>query len=259
MNFFSFNWIQPLQKRLKEEVFTKEKSFMKAWSIIYPILLYYAVNVIFSPLLGRLSILIGTAAVFSFFLNEKAEVKLPPLHKKDIPLLFILGMAAALCFNILFALLQITGSSEQYTEVAQKQFALPLWAGILVYGIIAPLAEEMVFRGIVYNRLDRLFGRMIAIIGSALLFGVYHGNIVQALYGFILGLLIAVLYERYGSFVVPVLIHGAANICVYIVSSNVILQQKFMNWTACITCGILAIVLFWLLVFRKEKTVIKDS
>lgn len=253
MKFFSFNWIQPLGKRIKEEVFTKEQSYMRIWSIIYPILLYYAVNVIFASLIGRLSILIGMAVVFPSFLNEKAEVRMPPLRKKDIPLLFILGAVAALCFNIMFALLGITGSSGEYAQVAQKQFALPLWAGIFLYGVISPIAEEVLFRGIVYNRLDRLFGRTIAIIGSALLFGVYHGNIVQALYGFILGVLIAVLYERYGAFVVPVLIHSAANIAVYIVSSNIILQQKFMNWTGCIACGILAIVLFWLLVLRKEE------
>lgn len=253
MNFFSFNWIQPLGKRIKEEVFTKEQSYMKIWSIIYPVLLYYAVNVIFALLMGRLSILIGMAAVFPFFLNEKAEVRMPLLRKKDIPLLFILGAVAALCFNILFALLGITGSSGEYAQVAQRQFSFPLWTGVFLYGVISPFAEEVVFRGIVYNRLDRLFGRTIAIIGSALLFGVYHGNIVQALYGFILGVLIAILYERYGSFVVPVLIHSAANVCVYIVSSDAMLQQKFMNWTGCIACSILAIVLFWLLVLRKEK------
>ena len=253
MKFFSFNWIQPLGKRIKEEVFTKEQSYMRIWSIIYPILLYYAVNGIFASLIGRLSILIGIAVVFPFFLNEKAEVRMPPLRKKDIPLLFILGAVAALCFNIMFALLVITGSSVEYAQVAQKQFALPLWTGIFLYGVISPFTEEVVFRGIVYNRMDRLFGRTIAIIGSALLFGAYHGNIVQTLYGFILGVLIAVLYERYGSFLVPVLIHSAANIAVYIVSSNIILQQKFMNWTGCIACGILAIVLFWLLVLRKEE------
>lgn len=253
MKFFSFNWIQPLGKRIKEEVFTKEQSYMRIWSIIYPILLYYAVNVIFASLIGRLSILIGMAVVFPFFLNEKAEVRMPPLRKKDIPLLFILGVVAALCFNIMFALLGITGSSGEYAQVAQKQFALPLWIGIFLYGVISPFTEEVVFRGIVYNRMDRLFGRTIAIIGSALLFGAYHGNIVQTLYGFILGVLIAVLYERYGSFLVPVLIHSAANIAVYIVSSNIILQQKYMNWTGCIACGILAIVLFWLLVLRKEE------
>lgn len=227
---------------------------MNVWSIIYPILLYYAgcsIGSLFFP--NGVSMLIGVCAIFPVFKSEKVKLFISGAKKKDIPLLFIMGMAAALCFNILFALLQITGSSAQYTEVAQKQFALPLWAGIFLYGVISPIAEEVLFRGIVYNRLDRLFGRTIAIIGSALLFGVYHGNIVQALYGFILGVLIAVLYERYGAFVVPVLIHSAANIAVYVVSRNISLQQKVMNWTGCIACGILAIVLFWLLVLRKEE------
>lgn len=227
---------------------------MKVWSIIYPILLYYAGCSIGSFFFSNgLPMLIGVCAIFPIFKSENVKLFISGAKKKDIPFLFILGMAAALCFNILFALLGITGSSGEYAQVAQKQFSLPLWAGIFLYGVISPIAEEVIFRGIVYNRMDRLFGRTIAIIGSALLFGAYHGNIVQALYGFILGILIAVLYERYGSFVVPLLIHSAANISVYIVSSNISLQQKFMNWTGCIGCGILAIVLFWLLVLRKGK------
>lgn len=259
--------------------------FLKAWSIISPILIYYLVNtavftlctylvlgistqsgdaqiwgdwirahsVIVSGAVNGIAMLAAAAVVWKSFLQEKPQIRLAQLQTKDVPLVFILGGSAALCFNSLFSLVQITGSSQAYTEVAEKQFALPLWAGILLYGVISPIAEEIVFRGLVYHRLYRHFGRAFAIIGSAVLFGVYHGNFVQALYGFILGLLIAVIYERYASFVIPVLLHSAANISVYIVSSDKELTQRFMNWSGCIVCGGLSLLLFWLLVLRKEK------
>lgn len=285
MKHFSFDWIHPLQERVKKTLPQERSSFFKAWSIIMPILLYYAVNtlcmmiityavlwirtqnggdnsaaqwilahpMLISGLGTGIAMLIALFSVYKDFLKEAPQIQIGASHTKEIPLLFILGASAALCFNILFELIQITGSSDQYQEVARQQFSLPLWAGIVLYGVISPIAEEVVFRGIVYNRLHRQFGRGIALFGSALLFGAYHGNVVQAAYGFILGLLIAVLYERYGAFTVPVLIHSAANICVYIMASNTELQERLVNWSGVCITGVLAILLFWLLVLRKVK------
>jgi len=53
---------------------------------------------------------------------------------------------------------------------------------------------------------------------SALLFGVFHGNIVQGIYGTLMGLLIAYVYEKYDNFIAPVIIHVAANFSVYILT-----------------------------------------
>ena len=231
---------------------------MKIWSVIYPILLYYvgcSIGSLFFPIV--VPMVVGACVIFPMFRREYRQLSLQTkdkmVWKKDVPLLLIFGGAATLFFNILFALLQITGSSQQYAEVAERQFAFPLWVGILLYGVVSPLAEEMVFRGIVYNRLKRFFNNSIAIIGSAVLFGVYHGNIVQASYGFLLGMLIAFFYERYGSFAVPVLLHSIANVSVYVISDSVVLQSILMNWTACVVCGILTFMLFWMLVLRKNK------
>lgn len=285
MNWISFNWIDPLQNRVKGEVPAKERSFTKAWGVVYPILLYYVAgsicimlfayfmqwvsckegiwadiaealrqySTIASAVVNGLSMLSGMAVIYPLFKSEKLQFAMPKGYVKDIPLLFIAGAAAALCFNILFSLLQITGSSQNYAEVAERQFSLPLWAGIILYGIVSPLAEEMVFRGLVYNRLYRQFGLSFAIIGSAVLFGVYHGNAVQAVYGFILGLFIVVLYERYGSFAVPILLHSAANICVYVISGNELWQEYIMNWKVCAATGGMTVILVSFLLIKKKR------
>lgn len=174
-------------------------------------------------------------------------------RKTDFLLLFVQGGTAALFFNILYALLGITESSEEYAQVADKQFAYPLWMGILLYGILSPVIEEILFRGALYNLLKKFFGWIFAMVGSAIIFGLYHGNIVQASYGFFLGMLIAFFYERYGSFLVPVLLHSAANVCVYIVSDSPLLLKVLVNWTGCFVCGILTIVLAWILVSHTNE------
>lgn len=267
--------LSPLQNRTDKELPREATSFLKAFSVVSPIIIYYVLSqfviLLFayfmqwvseqegaslqvaewfranstavSGIVKGLSLVIGAMVVFPIFLKETPVIKMPPAHKKDIGILFFLGVSAALCVNILFALLHFTGSSQSYEQVANKQFAFPLWAGIVLYGVLSPLAEEIVFRGIVYNRLRRQYSLWVALIISSLLFGLYHGNVVQAVYGSLLGFLIVVMYEKYGSFFVPVILHAAANIGVYVVTSSPVLQEKCMNIGVMFALGCFFIVL----------------
>ncbi len=92
--------------------------------------------------------------------------------------------------------------------------------GAAVYGVLSPCVEELVFRGIVYGRLRLDFSFHISALGSAILFGLYHGNIWQALYGLIMGYLFALFYELTHRFAVPFLLHGGVNLIVLTASST---------------------------------------
>ncbi len=132
--------------------------------------------------------------------------------------LAVLAFCASLGLNLFFYLTGLVDASAAFDQVAEIQYGVAFGAGILLYGVVSPLAEEAMFRGILYNRMKRCFNYPIAVIVSSLLFGCYHGNLVQALYGTALGLLLAYVYEMYGSFAAPVLFHGVANISVYSMS-----------------------------------------
>ena len=140
-----------------------------------------------------------------------------PTEKMLTDYMFVgaLALSLAIGFNVLFYLLGITESSQSFTDTATAQFGVVFFVGVILYGIVSPLAEEAVFRGLIYNRMKRCFPLPAAMILSSLLFGCYHGNMVQALYGTLLGILIAYTYEKYASFTVPVLFHGTANIVIY--------------------------------------------
>lgn len=127
----------------------------------------------------------------------------------------VLAFASALGLNILFYLLEITEGSDAYTRAANAQYGVDFFTGLFLYGIVSPFAEEAVFRGVMYNRMKRCFNVQAALFVSALLFGCYHGNIVQAIYGTLLGILIAYIYEKYESFAAPVLFHAVANVSIY--------------------------------------------
>lgn len=126
---------------------------------------------------------------------------------------FALCIAAGI--NFLFWGAGFSDSSQAYNEVHKMQYGVQFAVGLVLYGIISPLTEEAVFRGILYNRMKRCFNYQIALVVSSLLFGIYHGNLVQAVYGSILGFLIAYFYEQYESFAAPMLFHATANISMF--------------------------------------------
>ena len=82
---------------------------------------------------------------------------------------------------------------------------------IILVGIVVPFAEELFFRGILYQWLRTRFGVWVGIIVSSLIFGIFHFDIAIAGAAFILGVLLAWVFERSNSLWPSVLIHSLNN------------------------------------------------
>ncbi len=108
--------------------------------------------------------------------------------------LFIMGAGNLVGSVILMILNAITGSSmaNPVTEMIMGQNLLYV---LLTAVIVGPLVEEFVFRKLL---IDRMFpyGEKTAILVSALLFGLFHGNLSQFFYAFALGILLGYVYVR---------------------------------------------------------------
>lgn len=166
----------------------------------------------------------------------KTGLRIPGLRREGLwgegIRLFLLSVSSALGLNLLLALTRLTIWSGSFQETAAAQAAVPVWIGILLYGLAAPFSEEMLFRGIVYRKAEEAFGgdtagdtaeqagavraRRTAAVVSSLVFGIYHGNPVQGIYAFLIGLLLCLVYERTGRLTAAVLFHGAGNLAVYL-------------------------------------------
>lgn len=69
--------------------------------------------------------------------------------------------------------------------------------GMFLYGgILAPVTEEILFRGLIQRRLLP-YGKRFAILGSAFTFGMFHGNILQTPYAFLCGLVLGYVASEY--------------------------------------------------------------
>lgn len=124
----------------------------------------------------------------------------------------LLGISLCHLVNMLLAVLQLTRLFPGYEELSEQVFANqnPLWM-ILWAGIVAPIAEELIFRGLIFRRLRDYVHVGWAIGISAFLFGIYHGNVLQFIYAGILGACFAYCYFRLDSLWAPVVLHIGAN------------------------------------------------
>lgn len=126
-------------------------------------------------------------------------------------LIFCMGaqMVNIMWLSLLEYLMNLWGSSMvpvlEQVSGSSNTFTMFLYASIL-----APLWEELLFRGFILRSL-RPFGKRFAVLGSALLFGLFHGNLLQAPYALVVGLLLGYLAVEY-SIVWSIAVHMFNNL-----------------------------------------------
>lgn len=140
----------------------------------------------------------------------KAFVWAPPVIWFSV---IILAIATGQFLNDLINGLHLNDLFTGYSEVSEQAFSgQPVGLMILVVGIIGPICEELMFRGIVFHRLKDWVKPQAAIAISALLFGIYHGNVVQFFYATCMGVMLAIIYDKTGTLWISIVAHIAANL-----------------------------------------------
>jgi hypothetical protein len=85
------------------------------------------------------------------------------------------------------------------------------WVFVLL-AVVVPVGEEVFFRGFVYGGLRARWGLTAAALASAVFFAAVHMQVVHALPIFILGLVLALLYERSGGLLTSIVTHSINNV-----------------------------------------------
>lgn len=114
-----------------------------------------------------------------------------------LALLFLFGMQ--FLFSILSLALEKVLNSAGFSIESQLQSAQGMNQPLIQLAytlLLAPIGEELLFRGVIFQNLKR-YGCWFAIVASSLLFGIYHGNFLQGMFAFVIGLLLAYITEEY--------------------------------------------------------------
>lgn len=132
--------------------------------------------------------------------------------------------------NIFIILISIFKGSEVVNPLQNIIEGGSLILTLIFVGILSPIIEEMMFRGIMLNKLRR-YGDKVAIVTTALLFGLFHANFSQFFYATVLGLIFAyvtlktgtikysiilhIFVNMMGSFIIPLIIGDGSNLVAY--------------------------------------------
>ena len=193
--------------------------------VIWPVLLYYLISAAVSMAVSKclperflaepdraaLTVTISAVcclAVFPVMLHRDGEMCIVPRFG-DLAYFFA-GALIALGSSFLMRMVFPEGMENGGIQQQLLQSSLPLQ--ILGPGLLVPLAEEVLYRGLLFGRIRRACPAAAAIILTAVLFAIGHGSRVQILYALICGVVLGLAREKSGGLAAPVLFHAGANL-----------------------------------------------
>ena len=105
--------------------------------------------------------------------------------------------------NVPFVAQSVESFDSAWSTIGEDPY---IWVCLSVV-IFGPIAEELLFRGIIHNSIKKVCNPYVAIVLSGLMFGIWHGEFVQTVYTTFFGIALAVVYEYSGSLWVPIGMH----------------------------------------------------
>lgn len=163
-------------------------------------------------------------------LNRRSRLTTLSRSGAQAALLFLFTgtITLSIGLNLFLSLTGITAlqaSAGAESQVSTALAGMGLAASIALYGIVTPLVEEFVFRGMFYAALCDYLLRKIGPTANAgissILFGIYHMNLAQGIYAFLMGMTFCLAYELTGQFLSAWLLHAACNIIALLLSQSV--------------------------------------
>lgn len=197
-----------------------------------------------------------TLGVLAYRKTKGVEVSSYRLSRREIAsfflALFLLWFTGQ---GLSYAILQTMGdslfSSYQDTVLADPSLYL------LLSLVIAPIAEEGIFRGFLYRTFRNAFGHpLVFAILVSLVFGLSHGTFVHLYIGFSLSLLSIICYEVTGRLFYSILLHSFHNFLAMTISSllpvfPIFSSLPIMTILSMVFFGVLLYELYWVCYKRK--------
>ena len=194
------------------------------FNLLYSVLNYISVNVLNAALSGLYCAAIAGAGTFAVMipiykranvLEAKPMFEVSTLPKEIAYIVAIIALGVVL--NLIASHFPLAEVSESFSEANAYLNNGDIVAKILANVIVVPALEELVFRGIVCGELEKKFDTAPTVVLSALIFGLLHFNWVQMIYAFLVGLLIAFVYDQTHKLWVVYAGHALLNLTIVLV------------------------------------------
>ena len=206
------------------------KTLKDILDILWYVVVFFLLQLVFGAILGAFKLSLGMTTIITTVLSSGLTIFLflklrwtpvSPSWMQTRPWMVLtwsvlLALGSIIPSERLVEVLQME-MPEQMMKMFEEVMKKPI--GYVVIGILAPFAEEVVFRGAI---LRKILGMMdekrhwVAIAISALVFGLVHLNIPQGIHAFLIGLLLGWMYYRTRSILPGILFHWVNNSVAFI-------------------------------------------
>lgn len=205
---------------------------------------------------------IALTVVFLLWFRKQKEKPLPISFDevfciRNLAIYLIAGLAAqitiSICLNLVLPFFPQT--FDHYMALIESLVGGNIIVAVVATVVMAPIAEEIIFRELMTKQLRKLFPFWFANIIQAFVFGLYHMNIVQGVYAFLLGLLFGYVANRMQSVWASVMLHGMVNASGLVL--DIILPDALFESTSgmiifAVLCGAITALLSLLLKFPES-------
>lgn len=170
-------------------------------------------------------------------IRDYKKYKIDKYNKINYFYLIIIGIILSLIYNVFayyFNFLLKTSLFDNNSNIIIT---------LISTGLIGPVIEELMFRGIVYSELKNKYKNMKAILITTVFFAIFHFNIIQFLYALALGFILIFVYEKYQNIKAPIVLHMASNITTSLFLPLLIKDNFIINYSIFLICLILLILI----------------
>lgn len=159
---------------------------------------------------------------------------------------FILLLFTPIAFCLLFHI-PLVAMGVRYALTNSSYF----WLLLISEGIIGPIVEEYLFRGVVYHKLKEIYSKKHAMIFCTIIFAFFHNNLLQIVFALLLGTILIWLYEKYQDIKIPILFHCITNLVSFLLIPH--LQNIHFIFTILLFI-MSATILYWFYYTYKKHT-----
>lgn len=196
----------------------------------------------------------GSGARLSDFKSWSAYVK-DKLLKVNTLWLIIGGFAAQLFVDGVLTLLEphFQSAFDKYGNMVDSLVgAGSSWVLFVAVVVIAPIGEELLFRGLIQGYGLKNFAPVLAIGLQGLIFGLYHGNIIQGIYAFIMGVVLGLIAYKLGSIIPSMVLHISVNGSLFLVPQG-LYAGTVKTVITTILSGLMFASMIWIVVRKKNE------
>lgn len=166
-------------------------------------------------------------------------------NNQNIIILIITGITIAISLNIIIYLANLKWNFTDAYDSTNNNYIIAL----LATGILGPIIEELLFRGIVYEKLNKIWNNQFASILSVIIFAIFHNGISQIIYASIIGTLLIIVYKKYG-IIGSSIVHISANSVIALAIISIISLPKI--WMYLIL--IVTLVIFSISIYKIQNS-----